>query len=670
MNWQSESLAPWFVWTVWIVALTAMLTFALSYKVNMPWADEWDYAPIISGVQPVSFQFFWEQHNEHRVPLPKLIWLFSLRVSHFDFRTLSFLHILAFGALSAAFIAHAKSLRGTTRFTDAFFPLLFLSPAHYQNFLWAWQINFILPVILISVLLLLMIRTVISGSQITWSSIALAGTCLIFLPLCGAVGVVFAPALSSWWLYVALRPCRSSEQQHKRKIVMVLVTELIALSLVILYLHGLQRPSQIQATPGVSASLRTMLEFFSGSFGYHAGLRWPSVGPAILALIAGSMLVPLMMSRREQTRLTSIGLLLFLGAATFLGFGVGWGRAGLGLGAGLQPRYVTLMVPALICVYFVWVIYSFQTVSRSIHIALFAVASILLPISVREALAFRQLRVHQMEAFESDLMRGIPLIVLAQRHTAFLDHFADAPERGAESMRLFQRVRADLRTRDNVAAVHQPAMVTGTLDHVSEDQIVGWAWDRADPNSSVQVEILDGDKVLDTVDAVMFREDLLEAHIGSGHHSFSYLPPASLADGNTHKVRAVVKGTGVELQGSPKTLLATPEKKLLASPAASTTGGSFDLINDEQIAGWAWDRSRPRDHVQVNILDGETVLATVDAVRFRQDLFDARIGHGDYAFTHPLPAQLKDGKPHGIRLIVAGTDVELTGSPKTFMAKR
>src|SRR5262245_29257198 len=133
MHTRLDSVTAWFVWSVWGIALAAMLVLAMSYAVNIPWADEWDYAPVIGGTLPLSFPVLWEQHNEHRVPLPKLIWFASLRLSHNNFRFLSFLHILAFASLSAALIVVAKRVRGHTTISDAFFPLMVLNPAQYQN---------------------------------------------------------------------------------------------------------------------------------------------------------------------------------------------------------------------------------------------------------------------------------------------------------------------------------------------------------------------------------------------------------------------------------------------------------------------------------------------------------------------------------------------------------
>jgi hypothetical protein len=92
--------------------------------------------------------------------------------------------------------------------------------------------------------------------------------------------------------------------------------------------------------------------------------------------------------------------------------------------------------------------------------------------------------------------------------------------------------------------------------------------------------------------------------------------------------------------------------------------GSLDLVDAETITGWAWAGSHPDHSVDVEIYDGDALLATVTADLFREDLRDAKIGKGFHAFRLSTPRALKDGKVHTIRAKVAGTQFELFGSPK------
>jgi hypothetical protein len=63
--------------------------------------------------------------------------------------------------------------------------------------------------------------------------------------------------------------------------------------------------------------------------------------------------------------------------------------------------------------------------------------------------------------------------------------------------------------------------------------------------------------------------------------------------------------------------------------------------------------------VNVDIYDGDTLLATVAADQFRQDLATAGKGDGRHGFVYTVPTSLKDGRPHAIRLTISGTQVDL-----------
>jgi hypothetical protein len=95
--------------------------------------------------------------------------------------------------------------------------------------------------------------------------------------------------------------------------------------------------------------------------------------------------------------------------------------------------------------------------------------------------------------------------------------------------------------------------------------------------------------------------------------------------------------------------------------------GYHDITNCNGIMGWAWDKNRPDDPVNVDIYDGDTLLTTLTASDFRQDLVNAGIGNGHHGFTYPVPPGLKDGKPHSIRMKIAGTDIDLYNTPREII---
>jgi hypothetical protein len=255
----------------------------------------------------------------------------------------------------------------------------------------------------------------------------------------------------------------------------------------------------------------------------------------------------------------------------------------------------------------------------------------------------------------------------------------------------------------------------GILEGVDGEHISGFARLKNQLNSSVTVEIYDGETLLATVPAEQFRPDLRDLGMGNGEHAFSFPTPARLKDWRPHEIRAKIAGTNIELSGSPKTIIlpgnqVAPDKApglthlfvqsfgaqgltpagaplgaLMQRLAAlgvmesdvfaldrATVVGSLDGADVENIFGWAWDKKDPNNSIDVDIYEGDgvlTLLATVPATVFRQNLLDAKIGDGRHGFSYPTPARLKDGKAHTIWVTTSGTKVELDGSPKTVTLK-
>jgi hypothetical protein len=92
----------------------------------------------------------------------------------------------------------------------------------------------------------------------------------------------------------------------------------------------------------------------------------------------------------------------------------------------------------------------------------------------------------------------------------------------------------------------------GFQDETDCQSIKGWAWDLNRPNDSVRAEIYDGEKLIATVTANVFRKDLFDAKKGTGAHAFQYSVPSELKDGKTHSVSVRLAGQKKGLTGSPK----------------------------------------------------------------------------------------------------------------------
>ena len=125
---------------------------------------------------------------------------------------------------------------------------------------------------------------------------------------------------------------------------------------------------------------------------------------------------------------------------------------------------------------------------------------------------------------------------------------------------------------------------------------------------------------------------------------------------------------------SPKeaTPAATPAQSAAPATPAPPAGGAaayegfHEMANCQTIYGWAWDKNRPDAPLSLQISDGSTPLATVTANAARKDLVAAGKGNGQHGFFFQVPPALKDGQPHSIRIVVAGDNFPLRGTPKAL----
>lgn len=197
---------------------------------------------------------------------------------------------------------------------------------------------------------------------------------------------------------------------------------------------------------------------------------------------------------------------------------------------------------------------------------------------------------------------------------------------------------------------------SGFLDGAGCNVIEGWAWDSTNPNTAISIDIYDGNTLVTTATAGMYREDLLNV-LGSPNHGYSVPTPASLKDGASHSVSVKIHGTSTTLSGGPRTVHCS---------GSSNLQGALDGVGCDAISGWAWDGNHPGDVVNVDIYDGSTLVATVAATLYRQDLQNT-FGSAYHGFTYPAPSSFKDGQTHTITAKFGGSSTTLTwNNPQSF----
>ncbi|MET0646299.1 MAG: DUF4082 domain-containing protein [Pyrinomonadaceae bacterium] len=133
----------------------------------------------------------------------------------------------------------------------------------------------------------------------------------------------------------------------------------------------------------------------------------------------------------------------------------------------------------------------------------------------------------------------------------------------------------------------------GYVDGISCNQVWGWAWDRNNPNSPVNLDVLVNDTYLGTVTANIFRQDLLNAGKGNGFHGFVFnLPSFPVQDGRAHsvKVKLSVMPMSQSLNLSPRpvicgALMFPPSPSPLTSAAAGASTWEQSIQFSSAVSG-------------------------------------------------------------------------------------
>ncbi|MGA2061368.1 MAG: hypothetical protein ABSG67_12870 [Thermoguttaceae bacterium] len=407
-------------WGIWAILTLAGLCFVTIYGLPFPFGiDEWRWIGQATGNEPVTFAWLWSQHNEHRMFLPRLIYLGLGSISGFDFRLGCYFNVFMLSGLSLAMMKAARALRGKTCLCDAFFPLVLLHWGQFDNLIWGFQLNFVTSVVLEGTILLIVLRC---GSQISLKSVVLVTLCLVLLGLCGSYGLVFLPPMACWLFYAAACKWLSGGSRAKQIALVMLVFAAMPAALVWMYIQGLSASPEYM---GLYASLRTGIEFISFGIGPAAKEIWPVSGFLILIVCAIIVRQCLMVFRNQPAqRLRAAGFLMFFAGIFTLATAIGFGRAYIGPMGGFETRYITLSAPLLLLVFFLYEVHGSPAMKHHVPRILFALMSVLFVINTQKGISYSRNLWKQTGKFEQDMRDGISAEAMGMRYAEQWGHEA------------------------------------------------------------------------------------------------------------------------------------------------------------------------------------------------------------------------------------------------------
>jgi hypothetical protein len=395
----------------WIGSGIVVYAFVDMYGLPIPYGDEWVNVSQALGQTPPTFHWLWSIHNEHRLPLPRLIYVGLIRLSGNDFRSGMFFNVFGLSALSLCLLVFLRRLRGNTSFTDAFIPICLVNLAHYEILLCSNQIVFVLTTILLCIVLMM-----IAGGENSrnFPRLFLVAVCLVLLPLCSSCGLVPQVPLLVWlatWTITNLNTGKLSQVQFG--ILAVLIASATTIDFLYfvnfhpVYFYRSFRPFDI---------FRGSMEFLATSFGPAGIKKWKISLPILLSLLLSTLwLLVSSWKKNPQDRFRSSGFVMFLSGLLLMMLSVAIGRSGGGVGFAAAHRYALLTANILCLVYMVFTIYGAEMNRNFVLGCLLLLVLLALPGNARMAVSYAENRQATYIRFQKDVQAKLPIQAIATR---------------------------------------------------------------------------------------------------------------------------------------------------------------------------------------------------------------------------------------------------------------
>lgn len=196
-----------------------------------------------------------------------------------------------------------------------------------------------------------------------------------------------------------------------------------------------------------------------------------------------------------------------------------------------------------------------------------------------------------------------------------------------------------------------------SIDKCDETGLKGWMMDENAPESSIPIDIFVDEKFLCTTIADIFRADLLAAGLGNGKHGFNVIISNEFYDDKKHKFNLGYNGS----------LISEAVATLFLHKMPSVIKGYIDAsFTNNQISGWVINENDLINPVKIDVFIDDELVTRVTANLFRQDVLDAKIGHGNSGFNVIISDKFWDGMEHSVNVYETVTKTVLIGCPKKF----
>jgi len=415
----------WIVWGVALMQVALLWFYFVRYAAPLPWDDDYCLVGGLRASGPSEFlTWVMQPHNEHRIPLIKLVlWAFA-RLTHWNARVPLLASSLAIAGSGLFALWCLRRRWGRLDVCDLALPLSYISLAHWFNLMMGVQIYFTFAAALYVVAL----GIVALAPTVAPRSAAIAGGTLMLLATMGPVGAVLSLPLAAWLF--------ASSWWGGRERIAGTVLNGSAVALALLAIIFTRSVGNHPPSGGLLADAATALTFLAGMWGTIAReeqqptmmLATGSTLAGLLIWWGGSLWRSRHAAREWPLGVPAPGLLAGMLGPVALAAAIGHGRSGFGYQAGLAFHYVTLSLLFFVALWLALRSMGGNPVARGVLTFLAALVIGLTPINGFYAMRLATDKRERLEVAIVALRDSADLDAAIERHGALV-YPADGMER-------------------------------------------------------------------------------------------------------------------------------------------------------------------------------------------------------------------------------------------------
>ena len=318
-----------------LATIIATTYLVISTYSPLPHWDEWQIFDYFARGNTWSLAWLWAQHNEHRIFVPKIFYLIEIEFFRgtqvFLLTSIWLIQLLQVILLSIS-LRVLGGLRGAPWRTGAgLIAFCIFCPTQYENLVWGFQVQFVLPAAMLTLSLLSLLLFWRDGSQRNW-----------LLPVSIAAATVATFSLANGMLLWPLLLSAALLLRMKRLTVLALFVSAIAN--IGLYFYHYRTPEPHEGFVWSLQSFVKVAEYVVVYFG-STWVRHSSGPIAVVAGVIGvcaALIVAFRTLRKRQEAAPLMLLLSFLMLFCLVTAGItSSGRLHLGLEQASASRYQT-----------------------------------------------------------------------------------------------------------------------------------------------------------------------------------------------------------------------------------------------------------------------------------------------------------------------------------------